>query len=142
MYASILFPVDLEHDSSWAKALPAVKKLAETFGASVHVLYVVADVRMGMNTQFFPADYEKRLVATAKERLGAFIKAQMADMAKVDGYVECGSPYREIVETAERLDCDLIVMASHRPEMLDMLIGPNADNVVRHTKKSVMIVRD
>jgi nucleotide-binding universal stress UspA family protein len=32
-------------------------------------------------------------------------------------------------------------MASHRPELSDLLIGPNADHVARHTTASVMIVR-
>ena len=36
---------------------------------------------------------------------------------------------------------DLIVMASHRPELKDYLIGPNAARVVRHADCSVQVVR-
>jgi nucleotide-binding universal stress UspA family protein len=35
----------------------------------------------------------------------------------------------------------MIVMASHRPEMSDYLLGANAARVVRHAKISVLVVR-
>jgi nucleotide-binding universal stress UspA family protein len=33
-------------------------------------------------------------------------------------------------------------MGSHRPNMSDYLIGPNAARVVRHAPVSVLVVRD
>ena len=48
----------------------------------------------------------------------------------------------EIVKAAQQTNCDLIVMASHRPELSDFLLGPNAARVVRHAACSVMIIRD
>jgi nucleotide-binding universal stress UspA family protein len=36
----------------------------------------------------------------------------------------------------------VIVLASHRPELKDYLLGPNAARVVRHAKCSVLVVRD
>ncbi len=35
----------------------------------------------------------------------------------------------------------MIVMASHRPEMSDYLLGPNAARVVRHARRSVSVIR-
>lgn len=142
MYTSILFAVDLEHESSWTTALPVVKELARTFGCRVHVVTAVLEVRSIPGAQHFPADFEKNIVEHARSQLVAFLETQMSEMKDVDTHVEIGSPYKQIVKAAEELGCDLIVMASHRPEMLDMLIGPNADNVVRHSKKSVLIVRE
>ncbi len=36
---------------------------------------------------------------------------------------------------------DLIVMASHRPEMKDYLLGSNAGHIVLHAPCSVFVVR-
>jgi nucleotide-binding universal stress UspA family protein len=47
-----------------------------------------------------------------------------------------------VLATARKLDCDLIVMTSHRPELKDYLLGPNAARVMRHAKQSVFIVRE
>jgi nucleotide-binding universal stress UspA family protein len=33
-------------------------------------------------------------------------------------------------------------MASHRPELGDFLVGPNAERVARHFEKSVLLVRN
>lgn len=142
MYSSILLPIDLEHESSWTKALPVAKTLAAAYGAGIHVLTVVADIRGSMSAEFFPTDFEDKLVDRAKARLDVFIAENLADQTSVGGHVEAGAPYRAITATAEKLGCDLIVMASHKPELLDLLIGPNADYVVRHTKCSVLVVRD
>ncbi len=58
-----------------------------------------------------------------------------------DVHVSAGSIYGKILEAAEELECEFIVMASHRPELTDYLIGLNADCVVRHAKVSVHVVR-
>ena len=52
-----------------------------------------------------------------------------------------GTAYEEILTTARSFGADLIVMASHRPELKDYLLGPNAARVVRHSDVSVLVVR-
>ncbi|MES2700112.1 MAG: universal stress protein [Pseudomonadota bacterium] len=47
-----------------------------------------------------------------------------------------------MLEIASTIEADLIVLASHRPQMKDFLIGENAERVVRHARLSVMVVRD
>ncbi len=56
-------------------------------------------------------------------------------------HVKHGSVYKEILALADAIDVDMIVMASHRPEMKEYLLGPNAARVVRHAKQSVTIIR-
>jgi len=67
--------------------------------------------------------------------------AELADY-KVTSHVAIGQTFREIVAAAKKLDADLIVMSSHRPELADRLIGPTADMVQRNTTASVLIVKE
>ncbi len=53
-----------------------------------------------------------------------------------------GTVYEEILKIAKETGCDMIVNASHRPELKDYLLGPNAARVVRHAGCSDMVVRD
>jgi nucleotide-binding universal stress UspA family protein len=53
-----------------------------------------------------------------------------------------GKIYQEILRAADAVKADLIVMGSHRPELSDFLLGPNAARVVRHARCSVMVVRE
>lgn len=140
MYKSILVPIDLEHESSWAKTLPVAQVLCEAFGARLHVMTVAQDIRTQMISQYFPNDFEEKLARHAAAQLSDLVARELPGI-EVGEHVAVGQVYREIVSTAEREGCDLIVMASHRPELADMLIGPNADHVARSTSASVMIVR-
>ena len=52
-----------------------------------------------------------------------------------------GETIRLILAAAKEYAADLIIMGSHRPELQDYLLGPNAARVVRHSAKSVLVVR-
>jgi nucleotide-binding universal stress UspA family protein len=52
-----------------------------------------------------------------------------------------GSVYQEILRIAAELPVDLIVMAAHRPQPGDFLIGSNAERVCRRAHCSVILVR-
>lgn len=140
MYKAILLAVDLAHESSWVKSIPVARTLCEAFGAKLHIMTVVQDVRTKMIAQYFPDDFEEKLAREAAEGLGKLAASELAGM-EVTEHIAVGQAYREIINMAESEKCDLIVMASHRPELSDLLIGPIADHVARHTSASVMIVR-
>jgi nucleotide-binding universal stress UspA family protein len=66
---------------------------------------------------------------------------RIPDGIPVQHVVACGTIYEEILDFARQHSVDLIVMASHRPELSDYLLGPNAARVTRHAACSVMVVR-
>lgn len=142
MYNSILLPIDLGQASSWEKAMPVAFDLARKESGTVHILTVIPDFGMAVVGSFFPPDHAKELKAAFKNDLAVFINEHVPDGVDVTSTVRQGTIYKEIVTEADRLNCDVIVMASHRPETKDYLLGPNAARVVRHAKGSVFVVRD
>lgn len=142
MYKSILVPIDLNQDSSWKKTIPVAVQLAKASDAKIHVITVIPDFGMAVVGSFFPADFEKNATAATKKELGDFVKAHFPDELISSVNVAHGTIYKEIVAGAAANKCDLIVLASHRPETADYLLGPNAARVVRHADQSVFIVRD
>jgi nucleotide-binding universal stress UspA family protein len=142
MYRNILVPVDLSDKHSWRKALPTAISLCETFQGKLHLMTVVPEFGLPMVGQFFPEGYEAKLRQHAAKQLRDFAAQQ------VPGEIECrrivaeGKVYQEIMKAADAIKADLIVMGSHRPELSDYLLGPNAARVVRHAKCSVMVVRE
>ena len=83
----------------------------------------------------------RRILETARARLGLLADELKTD-AEIQAHVATGRVFRGILDVAEQEQADLIVLASHRPEMKDFLIGENAERVVRHARCSVMVVRD
>lgn len=140
MYTSILIAVDLDEPSSWIKSVPAALALSRCFNAKVALVYVVPEATLVLQAQWsVPA--VRHILDTARTRLGKFAD-ECVKGTEVDKYVASGSVYGGILEAAEHFGSDLIILASHRPEMKDYLIGANASRVVRHARCSVMVVRE
>ncbi len=142
MYKNILVTVDLTDPTSWRKALPAALELCRASGATLHMLSVVPDFGMTVVGQYFPKDFQKKAVEHARQELQDLSAAQVPADVTVKKVVAYGTIYEEILATAKKIDADLIVIASHRPELKDYLIGPNAARVVRHSDRSVLVVRE
>lgn len=142
MYRSILLPVDLNAESSWKKALPVALAIAKAFGSKLHLMSVVPGLGSGIVANYFPEHYEEKMLAEAENHLEDFAAKHIPDGTDYQVHLAHGSIYHEVLRVAESHSCDLIIMASHRPELADYLLGPNAERVVRHANQSVMVVRD
>jgi nucleotide-binding universal stress UspA family protein len=142
MYRTILLPVDLSDKHSWRKALPTAIALSATFQAELHVMTVVPEFGLPMVGQFFPPDYEANAHKHVAAQLEDFVVEQVPEDVAVKRILAAGNIYQQILGTAKDIGADLIVMGSHRPELSDYLLGPNAARVVRHADCSVMVVRE
>lgn len=142
MYDDILLPVDLGDESSWRAALRAALELRRTPDSRLHVMTVVPGMGSAWVAGFFPDGFEEKALEKANADMAAFVAGNVPDGVTARTIVASGTIYERILETAERVGADLIVMASHRPGFRDYLLGPNAARVVRHAPTSVMIVRE
>ena len=148
--AKVLVPVDLQHESSWVKALPAAVGQAKLLGGKVYLMTVVPHLTSGLDWRYAVrgetggslAYNIKEFVDEARQRLLELRDKEVPAELAGDVIATHGTIYQEIVEAAEKLPADLIVMASHRPTLKDYLLGPNAARVARHARSSVHIVRE
>ena len=137
---TILLPVDIFHDDGWQDALNHAVFLAKQNGATIHALAVIPDFGMPLVGSFFPDGFSNNAMSEAKSKLAEFV-AKNLDGLEVTAHVKHGTVYKEILACADAVGADMIVMASHRPEMKDYLLGPNAARVVRHANQSVTVIR-
>lgn len=141
MYEKILLPLDLVNEKSQQKAVNTAVQLAQSYNSTLHVMTVVPDFGMSVVGAYFPEDYEESMVTDTKLRLADFVAKHVPDSISCELIVVHGTIYNEILDYANKARVDLIVIASHRPEFKDYLIGPNAARVVRHADCSTMVVR-
>ncbi len=141
MFRTILVPVDLNQPSSWEQAVPLAKQLAEG-KAAIHIVSVLPEFGMPVVGSYFPEDFERKALDESKERLQALAKSWKLDGLDVHLHMCHGTIYEEILKAAKSVGADLIVITSHRPELKDYLLGPNAARVVRHADCSVFVVRE
>ncbi len=142
MFKEILLPIDLGDPGSSKKALSVAVDLCQGAGAKLHVLAVVPGMGMSIISQYFPEDFEEKSLAGAAQQLNDYIGANIPSDIAIQAIVANGTIYEEILRVAEKTGCDLIVMTAQRRELKDYLLGPNAARVVRHSKCSVLVIRD
>jgi len=138
-FEKILVPVDLGEDSSWKEALPTAVDQAQHTGGKLHIVTVVPEEPPQL--AWLPEDYSPKMIAFANAQLAKLIETNVPEQLGAQLHVRQGTTYSEIVKLAKEIEIDLIVMASHRPELKDYLLGPNAAKVVRHAECAVLVVR-
>jgi nucleotide-binding universal stress UspA family protein len=142
VFKSILLPIDLASEASWKKSLALAAELARGRDAVLHVMSVLPDFGMSIVGTYFDKDFEGAALMDISGQLKSWASRNVPEGVKAEVHVAHGSIYDEIMRLADKLGCDAIVLAAHRPELRDYLLGPNAARVVRHAKQSVLVVRE
>lgn len=141
MFKQILFPVNLNEPDSWRHALPVALEQCRDTGTILHVLTVLPEFS-ALVSQYFPDHAREKYRADSIAELTKFVKGNIPAAIEVREVISEGTIYEEIMAAAKAVGADLIVMASHAPStMRHLLLGANADQVVRHSDCSVLVVR-
>jgi nucleotide-binding universal stress UspA family protein len=142
MFKNILTAIDLSDEASWVKTVPTAVGLCQTSGAHLTLLTVIPDFGMSIVSQHFPKDYAETALAETRTKLGVFASEHLPDGVKKTLSVAHGTIYEEIIKIGDEISADLVIVAAHRPSLKDYLLGPNAARVVRHFKRSVLVIRE
>jgi len=141
MYKDILLPVELSDEGSWHKALEVSVEYCRAFGSRLHIISVLPEFASSMVANYFPEGFEEKHRLEVDKQLHDFVSQNVPAECQVQVIVAEGKIYKEIINAAESIGADLIVMGSHKRELMDYVIGPNAERVVSHSSKSVLVVR-
>jgi universal stress protein A len=138
MYKRILVPVE---NSPYDDAiLEHVRGLAKLCGASVLLIHVADGfAARNANQLNLRESEEMRLDLQYLETLCADLERDGID---ADSVLAGGEPSKEIVDAAEREQCDLIAMSTHGHRFVkDVLYGSVANEVRHITRIPVLLVR-
>ena len=140
MFETILVAVDLEHDTNIDGLLRVASDMANAQGAKMHLLHVIR-AAPAVVSQFLPQSYE----SMASEKIEKDLAALAAKVDPAAGgaaiSVRFGDVYQEILAYADKIGAELIIVASHKPDVGDYLLGSTAARVVRHAACSVFVAR-
>lgn len=142
MKKNVLAAIDLTHLKDQKHILEEAKRFVDLDGGTLNVMTVLPPLGGAWVATWFKDDAEENMLQEADKTLHTFVNEALGTDVKARHIVSHGTVYEEILEMADRLSIDLIVMGAHRPELSDYLLGPNAARVARHSKCSVYIVRE
>ncbi|HGN1279836.1 TPA: universal stress protein [Proteus mirabilis] len=118
MYKTILVPIDIDEDNLLNKAITLVENIAKREDPYVHFLYVLPKL---------PQSSYYRLVMNPEDR--------------IETHICIGKPRDGILQIADQVNADLIVVSSHNPEVDSYHLGSTAADITRYAKRSVMVAR-
>ena len=147
MYKHVLMPVDGSDISR--NAIKAGIAFARQLGAKMTAYHALDASRAnlyGEGTVIDPIAF--RAIEEREREVGAKYVAEVREAAKSAG-VEFESVisrpaahYLGIIETAEKMTCDVIFMPSHgRGELAALLLGSTTQKVLAHSKIPVLVHR-
>ena len=144
MFKRILVPTD--GSDITAKAVDTTIALAKSVGAQVFTISAkepfpysaISEMQPTPPQEFF--DAQERI---ASQRVQVVVaKCAAAGVPCQSHTVEALHPWEAIIDHAKRMECDLVVMASHgRRGVSALLLGSETQKVLTHSKVPVLVVR-
>lgn len=142
MFKKILVPVDGAHTCD--KAVSYVKEIATRFNSEV-ILFNAQDVTPSIawvndpvvfnQLQYDPDQLANEILNHAKE-------AYKEVTFPVTTYHSIGDPAHAILDAADELDVEMIIMCTHGMKAVKrFLLGSVTDKVVHHASVAVLVVR-
>ncbi|MFW8636546.1 universal stress protein [Cribrihabitans pelagius] len=135
MYHNILVPISFDPDRDVSGPLKLARLLA-TPEARVTLLHVIEHVP-AYAISYMPTEFMQE----TRDALQAELDGLAQTLPNADGVLIEGHSGRTILDWADQNKPDLIIIASHRPGMQDLLLGSTASQVVRHAACAVHVVR-
>ncbi len=144
MYDTVLFPTDGSKGSE--RAAESAIETAAAHDATLHVLHVVdEDVYKAYSGDEYVHDregLESALEQEGKEAVGDVAEDARGAGVDVVTTVMHGTPHDEVVEHADEIDADLIVMGTkERAGEYRQLLGSVTDRVLRTSSVPVTVVK-
>ena len=142
MYRSILVPVDILEKELTRKVIPHIEYLGSLSGAKIHFFHVLPIASAIVNAYSFGfeefQDEASRKTVTWLQELIQTINLPIEQLSYSTAF---GNPRDEIINKANELGTDLIIVGSRRPNITTHLLGSNAASIVRYANISVLVVR-
>lgn len=132
-----MVPVDLAHADRLEKALTCAADVAKHYGATV--IYVAVSSALPGAVAHTPQEFA--------EKLSAFAEAQAKSHGiTTEAHAETShDPTTDLdptlLKAVDAVQADLVVMASHVPNITDYIWPSNGGTVAGHAKVSVLVVR-
>ena len=147
MFQHILVPTD-GSELSWNTAVKALE-FAKAIGANVTFVHVIPDAPQtffGGEGTLLEQELPEELEAEARAQAQSLLDRLTAEAAK-SGVTAAqdlanGVPYEEIIASAMRRHCDLILMASHGYRGIKgLILGSETQKVLTHSTIPVLVYR-
>ncbi len=138
-YKNILVAIELNNKTD-AEPIKHAKNMIKEFGANVSLVHAVEYV-VGYNAYGVGVNIEVEDILVNKSKEVMNIVGEKLSVPESRRIVKVGPAKYVILEEAERMKADLIIVGSHGKHGIRALLGSTADGVLHGAKCDVLAVR-
>ena len=140
IYTNVLVAIDL-HPACDNPTVAKAVEIAKSSNASLSIIHAIEHINAYGMAQAYPTviDLEEQMAKEAKAALTKF--CEKFAIPPANQYIEIGSPKMVILNKAEELKTDLIIVGSHGRHGLGLLLGSTANAVIHNAHCDVLAVR-
>jgi universal stress protein A len=138
-YQHLLIGIDLSSESTTVSEKAAA--IAKAFSAKMSIIHVMEPLSFAYGGDL-PLDFsgiQEEIQQQAQKQMS--IVSERLGIPKDRQYLVLGKPDKEIRNTAEEIQADLIIVGSHGRHGLARLLGSTANGVLHGAKCDVLAVR-
>ncbi|GGB31958.1 hypothetical protein GCM10011316_00020 [Roseibium aquae] len=138
MFRKIMMPIDLAHADKLEKARTAGADLARHYGVPICYVAVAPSTpgALGHNPSEFAAKVEA-FGSSEAERFGITVETKA--LTSHDPTVDLDNT---LLKAVDDIGADVVIMASHIPNIADRLWPSNGGTIASRSKASVFVIRD
>lgn len=137
MFKKIMVPIDLAHLEVLEPSLQAVDDLARHYGAEV--CYVGVTSSTPSSVARTPDEYQLKLEEFSRQR--ASIHGQPVTAHTLSSTDPAADLDDLLLQAIKDVGADLVVMPTHPPKHLDVIMPSHGGKVATHTDASVFLIR-
>ena len=142
---NIIVPTDFSDYSDLA--VQRALDLAEACDAKIYLTHVVAEAPDIFALDRFDKEGQKKIMKDLEKQSNEFFEKQLgkspqAQKVDIETKVLRGIPSKEILSFQEKINADMVVIATHgQTAFEEFLWGNTASKIIRYSRCSVLVVR-
>ena len=140
MFKDILIPINLGDEATWKNPLKTGIELAQTTGATLHLMTVVPSFDYPIVESYFPVDFEEKAQQKTDKEMHKFVAEKVPAGIKKQIIVTVGTISEQILDRAEETKCDLIIMSRRGRPRRYFTLGSNVNKVIHHATTAVLVL--
>lgn len=138
MFKHIMVPVDMAHEENMDRAAKAAADMAKLYDARLTMVSIsggplASKEHSSKTSPQMVEDYAREQAETHGVEIGTHVLDAHDVSVDVD---------RKLLDAIEKMEADLVVMATHQPGWLDYLVNSHGGRLASHAPISVLVVRN
>jgi len=139
-YRHILLATDLSDQSD--QVARRAQEIAQESKAKISIIYVMEHSPVAYGGEYsIPIDVNLQEALEKKAKDSLTKQAEKFGINPADQHLLSGSVKLAVIDTAEEIGADLIVVGTHSHTGLIALLGSRASSILNHAKGDVLVIR-